>query len=171
MVVYTTKVTRRKLVSVILVACIAVCSVVVAVRNQSENTVSVLDAQTAALGERALKTNEDRTALLKECGWEIEEEPVEFIEVRIPDKFDGVYGQYNEIQKRQGLDLEKYSGKRVMRYTYKISNHPSGESGVVANIIVYKNKLIAADVCSPQMNGFMHGLKEKDGNIQTGEEK
>ena len=83
---------------------------------------------------------------------------VEFMEVQIPQEFDEVYAKYNEIQTAQGMDLTKYQGKRVMRYTYSIKNYPSGEEGVCANMLVYKNKLIAGDVCSPKLDGFMHGL-------------
>ena len=164
MVIYTTRLTRRKLVSAILIVCIAICSVVALNRN-SVDTVSVTDSPTVQVSERKLKTNEDRVAILKECGWETETEPVEFMEVRIPEKFDDVYVKYNDIQKRQGLDLEKYAGKRAVRYTYRINNHPSGEEGVVANLVVYKNKLIGADICSPELNGFMHGITEQDGKM------
>lgn len=169
MIVFTTKLTRRKIVSGVLAVCIIVCSAVVAVRNMSDtNTVSVSDEQTLKQEDIKLKTNDDRVSLLEGYGWTVDKEPLEFMEVKIPEEFDGVYNEYNEIQKKQGMDLSKYSGKRVMRYTYKVNNHPSNEEGVVANIIVYKNKLIAGDVCSPKLGGFMHGLAETE---QTSEEQ
>ena len=161
MIVFTTKLTRRKVISTVLALSIIVCSVAVAIRNGNENeTVSVADEQNLIASDVKLKTNEDRVSLLEGYGWIVDKEPLEFMEVRIPEEFDGVYNDYNEIQKRQGMNLEKYSGKRVMRYTYRITNHPSNEEGVVANIIIYKNKLIAGDVCSPKLGGFMHGLAE-----------
>lgn len=161
MVVFTTKLTRRKFISAILVLSMAICSVVAVVGNVGrEDAISVSDETPKISDGRSAVENSDRVALLRECGWEVEEEPVEFIEVKIPDEFDGVYNDYNEIQKRQGMDLSKYSGRRVMRYTYKIKNYPS-EDGVVANLIVYKGKLIGGDVSSPKMGGFMHALSEK----------
>lgn len=161
MIVFTTRLTRRKIVSAVLVLCIIICSAVVAVQNINEaNIVSVSDEQKPIHEDKKLKTNEDRIALLSNYGWEVDSEPLEFMEVKIPEEFDGVYTDYNEIQKRQGMDLEKHRGERVMRYTYKVNNHPSGEEGIVANIIVYKNKLIAGDVCSPKLGGFMHALSE-----------
>ncbi len=162
MVVFTTKLTRRKFISGLLALSIAICSVVAVIGNAREDVVVSVSDEAPMLAEgRTAVENEDRVAILRECGWEVDEEPVEFIEVKIPREFDGVYGEYNEIQKRQGMDLSKYSGRRVMRYTYKVNNHPSGEEGIVANIIAYKGKLIGGDISSPKMGGFMHALSEK----------
>ncbi len=161
MVVFTAKLTRRKFVSGILAICIIVCSVIAVIGNSREDgAISVSDENPSIHDGREVKGNEDRIALLRECGWEVDNEPIEFIEVRIPEEFDGVYTEYNEIQKRQDMDLSKYAGKRAMRYTYKVNNHPSGEQGIVANLILYKDKLIGADVSSPKLGGFMHGLLE-----------
>ena len=69
-----------------------------------------------------VKTNEDRLAFLKGLGWEAEEAPAEEAEIKIPADFDKIMNSYNEIQKKQGLDLSKYKGKTVTRYTYRITN-------------------------------------------------
>ena len=74
-----------------------------------------------------IKTNQDRVDFLKQFGWEVEEDPIEIMEIRIPKEFDKVYQSYNELQKEVGLDLEKYKGRRVKRYTYKVLNHPSSK--------------------------------------------
>ncbi len=167
MIVFTTKITRRKIVSGILALCIIVCSAFVVMRDGNNvDTVSVPEETKNIHEGKKLKTNEERVALLGEYGWTVENEPIEFMEVKIPEVFDGVYNDYNEIQKRQGMDLSDYSGKRVMRYTYKVTNHPSGEEGIVANMIVYKNKLIGGDVCSPKLGGFMHGLSESSETLE-----
>ena len=39
------------------------------------------------------------------------------------------------------------------------SNHPSGEEGVVLNLLMYKDKVVGADVMSPRLDGFMHSLE------------
>ena len=107
-----------------------------------------------------LRTNEQRVALLRDCGWEVIEEPRGEREVQIPEEFDEVYQSYNRIQLAQGLDLTPCRGRRATLYTYEITNHPSGEQGVTANLLVRRGKLIAADVSSPQADGFVHGLRE-----------
>lgn len=124
------------------------------------------DAQPAAAASEnmrldvKLRTNEQRVALLRDCGWEVIEEPRGEREVQIPEEFDEVYESYNQIQLAQGLDLTPCRGRRATLYTYEITNHPSGEQGVTANLLVRRGKLIAADVSSPQADGFVHGLRE-----------
>ena len=101
-----------------------------------------------------IKTAEDRIAFLRQFGWEVETVPVEEAEVTIPAEFDKVYQSYNELQKRQGLDLLKYKNKRVTRYTYKVTNYKS-EGEVWANLFVYRGKIIACDVSSADPTGFV----------------
>ena len=105
-----------------------------------------------------IKTNDDRIKFLSQFGWQVEQEPVEVLEVTVPESFDKIFSSYNEIQKRQGLDLSKYKKKNVTRYTYKITNYDGYDGTVYANILVYRNKVIGGDVCSADVKGFMHGL-------------
>ena len=107
-----------------------------------------------------IKDNEDRVEFLAQFGWSVEGEPVESAEVTIPEEFDKIFTQYNEIQKRQGLDLGKYKKKNVMRYTYKITNYDGFDGTVYANILVYRNKVIGGDVCSADIKGFLHGFEK-----------
>ena len=65
---------------------------------------------------------------------------------------------YNEIQKSQGLNLEKYKGKDVIRFTFKVKNYTNSEGDVYANVLVYKKKVIGGDLCSADVNGFIHGF-------------
>ncbi len=163
MIVFTTKLTKKKIAIGVIVLCIIICSAVAALNGSGDvDSVTVLENGQKSLANIKLKTNADRVKLLEEYGWNLDKEPVETMEVRIPEKFDGVYNQYNEIQKKQGLNLSEYAGKRVMRYTYRINNHPSKEPGTIANILVYKNRLIAGDICSPKLGGFMHGLAPEE---------
>lgn len=93
------------------------------------------DAQPAAAASEnmrldiKLRTNEQRVALLRDCGWEVIEEPRGEREVQIPEEFDEVYESYNQIQLAQGLDLAPYKGRRATLYTYEITNHPERRAG------------------------------------------
>lgn len=104
-----------------------------------------------------IKTAQDRINFLYHYGWEVEENAVEIIEVTIPPSFDAVYAKYNEVQKVEGLDLEKYKGKNVKRYTYVVKNYDYNGT-VYANLIIYKDRVIGGDICSADINGFMHGF-------------
>ena len=105
-----------------------------------------------------IKSANDRIEFLRQFGWEVEPEPVEVAEVTVPEEFDKVYQSYNELQKKQGFDLTKYAKKKVDRYTYRITNYEGYEGEVLVSILIHKNKVIGADVCSADANGFIHGL-------------
>lgn len=102
----------------------------------------------------------ERMAFLSQFGWEVSEEPVEVTEVIIPSEFDETYTEYNEIQKAQGFDLSAYAGMRVKRWTYSVKNYPGYEnqSCIRANLLVYDSKIIGGDICSVELDGFMHGF-------------
>ena len=105
-----------------------------------------------------IKTAEDRVGFLAQFGYTVESEPIESVEVTIPKEFDKVFAAYNELQKGEGLDLGRYKGKTVMRYTYKVTNYEGYSEPVYANLLVYKNKVVGADICSADPAGFAHGL-------------
>lgn len=109
-------------------------------------------------GKLTAKTPEDRLALIASWGWEVDPDPVEIIEVAIPQEFDDVYETYNNLQKEQGLDLTKYRGKRCKRYGYHVKNYPDAGQEVRINLLVYQGKVIGGDVSSTELNGFMQGL-------------
>ena len=48
-----------------------------------------------------------------------------------------------------------------MRYTYKLTNWQDGEKDVYATVIVYKNRIIGGDLCSPGKDGFVLTLEGK----------
>ena len=97
-------------------------------------------------------------AYLASYGWTVSPEAVRVEELIIPEAFDDTYTQYLALQSGQGFDLTQYSGRRVKRYTYEITNYPTGEAGVQVGILVYKNTVVGGEVLSSQLDGFIHGL-------------
>ena len=156
MFVYATKLTARKAVAGLL-ALAAVIGGVYLLRPGAETTAA---SGGASLSQK-LETNEKRVEFLQSYGWEIDPTPVSETEVLIPEAFDETYAQYNELQKTQGLDLEDYKGRKATLYVYRVYNDPSGEEGVTANLVLYRSRLIAADVCSPDKDGFLRAVTER----------
>ncbi len=101
-----------------------------------------------------IRTREDRIGFIKNFGIEIEEGSEEEKPFRMPDSFDRVILGYNELQKKQGLDLSKYENKRVTRYTYKVTNYKS-EGEVYANLFIYRGRIVACDLSSADPSGFV----------------
>lgn len=144
---------------------VAFC-VFVAVLAVIGGTLAVSTKETATVGnfrDISLKaaTNEERAAFFDRFGWKISDEPVEVKETAIPEEFDETYSEYNELQKTQNMNLEKYKGTRVKFWSYDILNYPGYENkeGVVrGNLLTYDGKIIGGDICSTELDGFMHGF-------------
>ena len=157
MFIYSLKASTIKFCAVV---CIALATLITLIAFIP--VVAVDDTTVSADGEinySGVKTNEDRIKFLGQFGWQVKPEAVHSVEVTIPEEFDKVLSAYNEIQKRQGLDLSKYRKKNVQRYTYEITNYDGYDGTVYANILVYRNKVIGGDVCSADVKGFLHGLE------------
>lgn len=111
-----------------------------------------------------IKNDDDVEAFLAQFGWQVGARPEEAVEVTIPSEFDKIFAAYNEIQKQQGLNLSNYKRKTVKRYTYVIENYPDYEGKVYANVLVYRGKVIGGDVCSADVDGFIHGFENPHKN-------
>ena len=85
---------------------------------------------------------------LKSLGYEIEY--ISEKEVNIPEHFGCGLKKYNELQKKQGFNLEKYSGKNCVQKQFYVTSNKSKKKSekYIANVLIYKNKLIGGDLHS-----------------------
>ena len=107
-----------------------------------------------------VKTADDAASFLSQFGWVVDAGSAETKEVTIPAQFDKVFAGYNELQKSQGLDLSKYKKKDVTRYTFTVTNYKEYEGTVYANVLTYRGRVIAGDICSADVSGFIHGFEK-----------
>lgn len=103
-------------------------------------------------------SEEQAAEFLLKYGWKTEKGTVQAEEVHIPSNFSEVYERYNAIQRKQGYDLSKYKGEKVLKYTFVITNYKDYEN-VEAHILTYGGKIIGGDICSTELNGFMTGFE------------
>ncbi len=163
MLILTAKFNRKKAVAIVLALAVLLIVIILIAANTGKNNAN----ETAALSA-VVKNNEQRVNYLNALGWEVDKNALEEQEVVIPRAFNDVYADYNALQKAQGFDLTQYGGLEAMRYTYKVLNYPGADGTVVADIIVYKNEVIAGDVQSNALDGFMVGLEyPKTDTVQT----
>lgn len=154
--IFTAKVDRRKLILGAVAAALLCGAAIVAATTLNARGAAALSS---GVDPKGVKTNEDRVAYLEEYGWKVNPQPASVEELMVPQEFDETYNQYLNLQSAQGFDLTKYCGKRVKRYAYVILNYPTGEAGVQAGLLVYKNTVIGGEVLSVQMDGFIHSLE------------
>lgn len=158
MFIYSVKASTIKFFAVICVSLAAIITLIAFVPAYGENSLAAgADAEISYTG---VKTNEDRIKFLSQFGWEVKSEPVQTCSVTIPAEFDKIFTGYNEIQKRQGLDLSDYKKKKATRYTYEVTNYEGEEGTVYANVIIYRNRVIGGDICSADVTGFIHGFEK-----------
>ncbi len=155
MFIITARVRKERLIAVAIAA-----AALLSIAAIAAGTFRTQDAAASAVADpKGVKTNEDRVSYLESYGWAVEDAPIAVEELLIPKEFDETYTQYLQLQEDQGFDLTKYRGKQVKRYTYVITNYPTGETGVQASLLMYRSTVVGGDVLSPQLGGFIHGLE------------
>ncbi|MDR0937389.1 MAG: DUF4830 domain-containing protein [Oscillospiraceae bacterium] len=171
MLIFTAKLDKKKAVAALLGLAIVICAVVLTVGHfktsappsekpyaQTPAKPPKTPAPNTAVSADKLANNSDRITYLQSLGWQVEEIPLDMLEVTIPAEFAGAYEDYAKLQTAQGFNLANYAGERATRYTYRVLNYPTGEQDIVADIIVCGSKLIAGDIQSPSLGGFMEAL-------------
>ena len=156
MMIMTAKVNMKK-VLIVLGAIAALLIGIIALFGGSDTT------HTSA----TVSDNDSRVNFLKGFGWEVTTTPVESGQVRIPTETTEVFDRYNQLQQAQGYDLTKYSGKKVMRYVYKVTNYPGATDPVFATVLVYKNQIIGGDITNTAAGGKIQSFKMNGSVMET----
>ena len=151
MFVLSVRMSTLKFAGAIILCLALLVGVFVMADNNTQSTV------TAAKYE-GVDNESSRRSFLEDLGWKLSSEEVKADEVVLPKSFDRVLTGYNEIQRKQGLDLTKYSGKTIERYTYVVSNHPDCTDTVYANLLIYRGCVVGGDISSSAGEGFVQTL-------------
>lgn len=103
-------------------------------------------------------TNEERVAYLEALGWQVEPQPIETLDLQLPEKLEGEWDAYAKLQKGQGLPFSEFAGQAVKRYTYTVTNYPEIPQGVQANLYLWGDQIIGGDVIFTGQGGFQTDL-------------
>ena len=141
------KLTKRFITAVILVLMAVLLLIFIVVRNSAKTSRVAVQCDTEASVKEYIES----------FGYIIGELKTD--EIIIPDVFNDVYNNYNNIQKSQGFDLSEYRGKTVVRYTYCVYNFSEKSDNVYAEVLVFDGTVIAADFYSTALDGFIIALK------------
>lgn len=148
MFIWTAKLNKKKLVLTLTAALLVSAAAFTLLGGRGT-------AASATISPKGVKTEEDRVSYLQEWGWQVSPQAALVEELALPEEFGEEYGKYLELQTGQGFDLTRYAGKRIRRYTYEVLNYPTGESGVVAHLLICKNTVIGGEILG---GSFLHGL-------------
>ena len=156
MFIFSMKMSKKKLFLAIMAVILMITLIAVFVSKK----MSASHPGESSDSDTAITDIADVKDYIESFGWEVEPEPCEMVEVEVPKEFNEVYENYNALQKKQGFDLIPFQGLRVRRITYVVTNYPEKPEHIRADVLVYENQIIGADICSIELSGFMHGINE-----------
>jgi len=173
MFIITFKLNKQKILmilSIILILGILLSLGYKLISNKNVNTLNQIPT--------AINYNKEKDLAIKFIegyGWKVDKDTVQREEFQIPKEFDTLYKKYNQYQKDVGLDINSYSGKMAQRFTYKVLNYenPPEFKGqqVYADVIISNEKVIAGNLKTNEINGFMVSMKNKTFKEITGIEE
>lgn len=110
-------------------------------------------------GEKAFSPDADIPSLCLDClegfGWEAEESAVSVEACILSPELSQ---EYLAMQTQAGFDLSDKLGCEVTRYTFRVLNYPTGDTDVLADLLVQDGVIIGGDIRSAGLDGFMHSL-------------
>lgn len=150
MLVFHVKHAKRKIFTLAATAVVILCAVLLlpGCFGKNDDSLAPINAP----------TTEQQLAYLSQLGWQADIEPIETLELQLPDDLKADYADYCKLQEEQGLPFSQFAGHTVKRYTYTITNYPDIERGVQANLYLCGDQIIGGDIISTGENGFQSGL-------------
>lgn len=113
--------------------------------SDKENTITLAD--TAEMAD-----------YLQQLGWQVEPDPIETLDLQLPQTLGDTWGRLRRHADRTGPPLCRLCGQPIRRYTFRITNYPGMDGGVQANLYLCGDTLIGGDVVATGKGGFQHGL-------------
>lgn len=105
-----------------------------------------------------LSDTQAMTSYLRQLGWQVEDAPLETLDLQLPPQLTDSWGDYGRMQTEQGFPFTDYAGQPVRRYTFRVTNYPGVDVGVQANLYLCGDVLIGGDIVATGKGGFQHGL-------------
>ncbi len=159
MFVFTAKLNRKKAVAAVVILAVVLAAVILLVSLLGNRPKTESEGKSTPL---SVTGPAEAAAYLGSLGWKVDPEPMEVKNLVIPRSFTGVYADYAALQARQGYPIAEYGGMEAVRYTFRVLNYPGTEEEIVADLVVCGQTVIAGDIQSTALDGFMKGLKGED---------
>ena len=150
MLVFHVKHAKRKMIALTSAVVVVLCVVFLLPGCLGKNAASSdpINAPTTA----------QQVAYLEQLGWQVSDEPLETLELQLPDDLKADYADYCKLQEEQGMPFSEFAGQTVKRCTYTVTNYPNIERGVQANLYLCGDQIIAGDIIATGENGLQSGL-------------
>ncbi len=159
MFVFTAKLNRKKAVLFVSLLALVVALIILCVALRGK----VRPPESTPAAPLTVSNASEAAAYLKNLGWELESTPLEVRDLVIPRSFTGAYADYAALQAQQGFPIAEYGGMKATRYSFRVLNYPGASGEIVADLVVSGQTVIAGDIQSTAIDGFMVGIRATEG--------
>ena len=115
-------------------------------------------AAAAASGNR-IESAQDIQTWFTGYGLEVDGATIAADKVKIPRKWDDSFSAFNGVVQQSGMDLARYKGKTVEKWTALIPAASNGDASRYGVLLVYKKKAVGAYLLE-RPSGVVVGLKD-----------
>ena len=151
MFVFNIKPFRRKRLLIAIAAVVlatAITCTVAAILHEEKPA----DKAQGSKGEYSLVVeNGEYREFFSQLGIDSEAQPNDIRSVTIPSEFNKTYEDYNELQRRAGLDLSRYKGEQAQLLTFSISSKETP----LAVLLVKDGRVIGGHLTNGEYGGEM----------------
>ena len=151
-VVTLSKTSLKKLGLGAMCCALVVCSALLG-RFISQRTVAV----SAAVNR--IESAQDIQTWFTGYGLDVDGTSITADKVKIPRKWDDSFSAFNGVVQQSGMDLTRYKGKTVEKWTALIPAASSGETSRYGVLLVYRKKAVGAYLLE-KPSGVVTGLKD-----------
>lgn len=153
MFVVTLSKTNLKKAGIGVMCCALVAFSAVLGRYISSRTVSV------SASANKIESAQDIQTWFTGYGVDVDGASITADKVKIPRKWDDSFSAFNGVVQQSGMDLAKYKGKTVEKWTALIPAASDGENSRYGVLLVYKNKAVGAYLLE-RPSGTVVGVKD-----------
>ena len=151
-VVTLSKTSLKKLGLGAMCCALVVCSALLG-RYISSRTVA------AAASVDKIRSAQDIQTWFTGYGLDVDGASITADKVKIPRKWDDSFSAFNGVVQQSGMDLARYKGKTVEKWTALIPAASSGENSRYGVLLVYREKAVGAYLLE-KPSGVVVGLKD-----------
>ena len=113
----------------------------------------------AAAGVNRIESAQDIQTWFTGYGLDVDGTSITADKVKIPRKWDDSFSAFNGVVQQSGMDLTRYKGKTVEKWTALIPAASSGETSRYGVLLVYRKKAVGAYLLE-KPSGMVIGLKD-----------
>lgn len=113
----------------------------------------------AAAGVNRIESAQDIQTWFVGYGLDVDGATITADKVKIPRKWDDSFSAFNGVVQQSGMDLTRYKGKTVEKWTALIPAASKGEASSYGVLLVYRKKAVGAYLLE-KPSGIVTGLKD-----------